>query len=65
MTKNEQETLLQTIKARLEWNQKGEVDFVPDENGQWIVVDIPKSKLIKHFTPNNASGFDKFGNPEP
>lgn len=55
MTKREQETLLQTIQARLEMNEKGCAAFIPDEN---------KSMVQKYFTSNIQRGFDKYGNPE-
>lgn len=67
--KKNEETLLQTIRARLEWNEKRSVDFIPDTNGKWNIVETPNrsnSGLITYFKPNYDIGLDKYGQlPSP
>jgi len=57
-------TLLLTIRANLERNEKGQVEFKPDPNGHWNIVE-PKvdGKLIKYFEPAYTVGFDPYSAP--
>lgn len=64
MSTEQQETLLQTIRARLERNEKGEVKAIWDANGDFEIVERTEGKLIRYFTPTWATGFDAYGNPE-
>jgi hypothetical protein len=59
----EQETLLQTIRARLEWNENGGVEVFPDPAGDYTICERTEGKLIRYFTPTWVEGFDKYGNP--
>jgi hypothetical protein len=58
MSKEEQETLLQTIRARLEWNEKGGVSAIPDPNGEYNIVERTQGKLIRYFEPTYITSFD-------
>jgi hypothetical protein len=59
-------TLLQTIQARLEWNERGSVDWVADENGPWKIVPwVPKSGLTQYFIPTYQPGIDIYGQIKP
>lgn len=54
MTGEEQKTLMQTIRARLEWTKEGTVKAFPDIHGSWHIVDKPSrtnSSLVRYFTP--------------
>ena len=63
MQKEHQETLLQTIKARLERDEKGGINFIPDINGSWDLISLqPNAPIVKYFTPTIQLGLDKFGN---
>lgn len=66
MKKEHQETLLQTIKSNLERNEKGEVHFIPCENGKWNLAQAAESLngLANYFKPHSNTSFDKYGNPK-
>lgn len=49
MDTNQQETLLQTVRANLERNEKGEMKAIFDNNGKWNIVFPSKVKLTKEF----------------
>lgn len=60
----EQKTLIGPIKARLERNEKGAVEWVPDPQGPWkIITQPPTSGLVCYFTPAYQEGYDEFGQP--
>lgn len=61
----EEETLLQTIRARLEWGEKGEVKAIWDANGDFEICERTQGKLIKYFGPAYAMGVDIYGNQSP
>ncbi len=62
ISKEHQETLFQTIQARLEWNERGGVDFVADIKGPWKIIPFtPKSGITKYFTPAYQPGIDPYG----
>jgi hypothetical protein len=64
LNSEQEETLLQTIKARLERNESGVV-WVPDPEGRWNIVQYPTtSGLVRYFTPAYQVGIDEFGNTE-
>ena len=62
MSNEEQETLLQTIRARLEWNEKGEIKAIWDANGDFEIVERTEGELIRYFTTSYATGLDIYGN---
>lgn len=64
MSKEHQETLLQTIRARLEWNEKGNIEAIFDTNGDFEICERTGGKLIRYFTPALATGLDVYGNEE-
>lgn len=58
------ETLLLTIKARLERAEDGKIIWLEDKDGPWSILQRPsESKVYQHFIPAYQEGFDKFGNP--
>lgn len=59
---NEQETLLQTIKARFERNKRGDIEAVFDANGPWVIKQRIHSGLVRYFKPVHSEGFDPYGN---
>lgn len=62
LTKEQQETWLQTIQVRLEWNEKGGVSMFEDLAGPWkIVKNPPTSGMIRYFIPDYQEGFDEYG----
>jgi type IV secretory pathway VirB4 component len=68
MKKEHQETLLQTIMANLERNEKGNIVAISDPNGEYTICDRTEGKLIKYFTPQWVEGIDPYGNitqPKP
>lgn len=61
MEDKDKETWLQTIRARLEWNEKGGVHWKSDPQGLWNIVEpIPDGKLTEYFEPAYQEGFDKY-----
>ena len=56
-------TLLQTIQARLEWNEQGGVDWFADEGGSWKIVTspIPRNPVVTYFKSNRIFGIDPYG----
>jgi len=58
----QQETLLQTIRARLERNENGEIKAIVDDNGNFKICELPTNGLIRHFTPEYVTGVDVYGN---
>lgn len=62
MNKKHEETLLQTIKARLERNEDGNVVAIYDPNGPWDICERTSSGLVAHFTPAYQPSIDKYGN---
>lgn len=60
--RDDQETLLQTIRARLERNENGEIKAIWDANGDFEIVERTEGKLIRYFTPTYTTGFDIYGN---
>lgn len=62
MKKEHQETLLQTIKARLEINDEGNVVAIYDPLGPWTICERTSGSLITHFYPAHQTGIDKYGN---
>lgn len=65
MSIEEEKTLLQTIRARLEWNEKGSIKWVEDENGSFeIISTITKAPLTKHFVSALKTNYDPYGNEE-
>lgn len=61
-TKEQQEILLQTIQARLEFNERGKVEAIQDENGLYKIVSNMNSGLIRYFESAYQAGIDKYGN---
>lgn len=63
---NEQETLLQTIRARLERAEDGRVQWMATNDGPWNIVQ-PDSRtkrgLYKFFEPAFQEGYDQYGTP--
>jgi hypothetical protein len=59
---NEQQTLLETIKIRLERNDNGVVSWVQDENGPYSLVPRIDNGLVRYFKPAYEIGIDAFGN---
>jgi len=63
LSKEQQETLLQTIKCHLERNEKGDIKWVPDPNGAWnvaVIDKLPTSGMVRYFTPAYQIGFDPY-----
>ncbi len=58
----EQETLLQTIQARLERAEDGSVKAVYDPNGPWTICERTSGGLVTRFTPAYQPSIDKYGN---
>lgn len=62
LNRTQQETLLQTIQARIERNEKGNVIWVEDPTGPWkLIKRPPTSGMIRYFTPAYQEGFDEYG----
>lgn len=59
---NEQHTtLLQTIQARLEWNKKGNVIWIQDDEGPWKIIPLTNSTVVSYFTSAYQEGIDSYG----
>lgn len=62
MNKEHQETLLQTIRARFERNEKGGIEAIFDKVGQWEIVPLSATRLTGYFTSALSNGIDQYGN---
>jgi len=66
MSKEQQETLLQTIKARLERAEDGRIQWISVNDGHWNLAhpdSLTKGRLIKYFEPAYQEGYDEYGTP--
>lgn len=66
MSKEQQETLLQTIRARIERAEDGRIQWTADSGGLWNIVQPDsrtKGGLIKYFEPAFQEGYDQYGTP--
>lgn len=62
MSNEENKTLMQTIRARLEWTKEGTVKAFPDTHGSWDIVEKPPTNgLVRYFTPQYQEEYDQFG----
>ncbi len=63
MEKKDQETLLQTIRARLNRMDDGSIQWLPDPQGPWKIVPFePKANgIYEYFKPAINIGFDEYG----
>lgn len=65
MNKEQEETLLQTIRARFERNEKGEAHIIPDPNGLWNIMPYSptfKYPITRYFMPAFQPDLDVYGN---
>lgn len=49
------------IKGNLKWKNDGSIIFQPDENGKWIIIDVPKKE--SPIDPNSlmwSAGIDPY-----
>lgn len=66
LNKEHQETLLQTIQARLEWNDSGNVEWIDNPKGSWkIVPAVPKAPFTRYFTLTYKLDIDPYGKIKP
>lgn len=56
-----QETLLQTIKARLERNEDGKVVAIYDPLGPYDICERTSGGLVTYFQPAYQPGIDQYG----
>jgi len=58
-------TLLQTIQARLEWNDRGSVVWIQDDEGPWKIIPLTNSRVMGYFTSAYQEGIDPYGQIKP
>jgi len=62
MNSEEQKTLLETIKANLERNEKGDIEIVFDPCGTFDIIPNRTNKgLVTYFQPQYAIDVDPYG----
>jgi hypothetical protein len=61
LSKEQQETYLMTLRARLERNEKGKVEWIPDLTGPFELVKLGTS-LVRYFYPAYQPAIDPYGN---
>ena len=61
LSKEQQETYLQTIRARLERDEQGKVKWKPDPNGNFELVQVGTG-LVRYFEPAYQPDIDRYGN---
>lgn len=62
MSNEENKTLMQTIRVKLEWTKKGTLKAFSDIHGSWYIVEKPPtSSLVRYFTPQYQEEYDQFG----
>jgi hypothetical protein len=54
------ETLLLTIRVRLERSEQGKIEWKPDLNGPWKIQQIGTS-LVRYFEPTYQPSIDPYG----
>lgn len=55
-------TQIQTIRANLQRNEKGEIEWKVANDGKWNIAGLTESGLIGYFEPQLAIGVDQYGN---
>jgi len=58
------ETLILTIKARIEREKKVKQYSYFSENGDFELITTRSAPLIRYFSPNDASEYDAYGSPK-
>lgn len=64
--KEQQETYLQTIRARLERAEDGRIQWLRDNEGPWNIINSEsrtKSGSYTFFQPVTGIGYDEYGYP--